>query len=402
MERRVEIVVIGAGLAGLAAAFDLQAAGREVLVVEKAATPGGRVATDVVHGFRLDRGFQVLSTAYPQVRRRLDLDALRAVPLTAGALVRYDGKLRRIGNPLRDLTSAPATVGDHLLPMADLLHLGGYSARTAGPLRRMASEDVSADDAFRTARLNGAASQRFLRPFLSGVLLEDALSTSRRFVDLVWRTFVRGRSVLPADGMGSIGDQLAGRLTSGTVEFDTPVTTVRADAVETAEGTIRARHVVVATDPATAARWARLTTPTMRSVTTYYHCPPQAPLREATIVLDGERSGPVINSVVLTAAVPGYAPDGRALVSSSVLDDDGDEGRVRRHLAHLYGCPTDDWELVDRVAVDQALPAFLPGSPLSRPATVDGVYVAGDHRATPSIQGALASGTAAARAILAG
>lgn len=389
-------------MAGLVAALDLVAAGLDVVLLESADRVGGRVVTDHVDGFRLDRGFQVLNTSYPQVRRRVDLAALDVRALTPGALVRYDGRLRRIANPLRQPSSVGATLASGLFGPLALVRLGAYSARAGvAPARSLTgAADMTAAEAFARAGLGGPLTERFLVPFLAGVLLEDQLETGRHFVDLAWRSFVRGRSVLPVGGIGALPAQLADRLPPGVLRLATAVTAVRPDRVDTAGDSISARAVVVAADPVTAAGWLGHPTPDMRSVTTFFHATTAAPLDESTIVLDGDRSGPVINSVVLTAALPEYAPTGTDLVSSSVLDSSASETDVRAHLARMYGCATDHWQLVARVAVPRALPAFRPGQPLAAAPLVGGVYVAGDHRATPSTQGAMASGTAIARQVL--
>ncbi len=403
MAQRVDVVVVGAGTAGLVAAIDLCRAGLDVRVVDRAPHCGGRVATDEVDGYRLDRGFQVLNTSYPQVRRRLDLDALDVRALTPGALVRYDGRLRRVANPLRAPLSAPVSVASGVLGPADLVRLAAYSA-TAGfgsPARIQARPDISSAAAFEAAGITSDLVDRLLRPFLAGVLLESELATSRRFVDLVWRSFVRGQSVLPARGIGRIGDQLADQLPAGTTLLNTEVHAVERTSVHTADGTLQARAVVVAADPRSASAWLGTAAPVMRPVVTFYHRAPEPVLGESVIVLDGEAQGPVVNTVELTPAVPDYAPPGCTLVSSSVLDPMVREQDVRRHLDRLYGTSTSRWELVARVQVTEALPALMPGMPLRRPAAVDGLYVAGDHRATPSLQGAMASGTAVARAVVA-
>ncbi|MCW2526598.1 MAG: Flavin containing amine oxidoreductase [Pseudonocardiales bacterium] len=395
-----DVIVVGAGLAGLAAAIDLQAAGFDVQLFERADRPGGRVATDFVDGFRLDRGFQILNTAYPQVRRRLDLDALDVRPLTAGALVRQDGRLRPIGNPLRQPSSIASTLSAHLLSLSELLHLGGYSARVSGPMRSLPTEEITAAEAFDQAHLGGAVMTRFLKPFLTGVLLESELQTSRRYVDLVWRTFVRGQSVLPAAGMGAIALQLAGQLIPGTLRLSTEVTRVDPTSVIAADSTVTARAVLIAADPVVAAGWLSIEPPVMHSVTTYYHSPSESPLDQPTIVLDGSGTSRVINSVVLTEAVAEYAPRGRTLVSSSILGGPVDEAQVRREIGLLYGVDSSDWPLVGVVEVKEATPSFAPGSPIAADPRVGGFYVAGDRRATPSLQGALASGTAVARRLI--
>jgi phytoene dehydrogenase-like protein len=396
-----DVVVVGAGLAGLVAAQDLTAAGLDVLVLDRADRVGGRVVTDQVDGFVVDRGFQVLNTSYPQVRKRIDVDALDAHRLTAGALIRYDGRLRRVGNPLREPTSVPSQVSGHLLSPADLFRLGRYSARAGmrSAAHLQCGRDVSAAQAFREAGLGGAPTERFLGPFLSGVLLDRELVTSRRYVDLIWRSFVRGESVLPAGGMGAIGAQLAQTLPAGVIRLSEPVEKVRGDGIDTVFGSVSARAVVVAADPRVAAELLGRPAPTMRSVSTFYFTTSQPPLTEPTIVLDGERSGPVVNTVVLSAVNPGFAPAGRVLISASSLDVGANEADVRRHLSHLYGTSTADWELVSRVDVPDGLPALMPGEPLHHSATEGDVFVAGDHRTTPSIQGAMSSGAAVARAV---
>ena len=401
MGEQKDVVVVGAGLAGLVAALDLTAAGMDVVVLDRADRVGGRVATDHLDGYVLDRGFQVLNTSYPQVRRRLDLAAMGARRLSAGALVRYDGRLRRIGNPLREPKALPGQLAHHLLSPVDLARLGRYSARAGmrSAAHLSCARDVSAAEAFREAGLGGAPTDRFLAPFLSGVLLEDGLVTTRRYVDLVWRSFVRGESILPADGMGAIGVQLAAALPAGVVRLGQDVSAIRADGVDVSDGPMSARAVVIAADPRTAAGLLGRPAPSMRSVTTFYFSSEESPLDEPTIVLDGERSGPVINTVILTAVNPAFAPPGRALISASALGLDADEADVRRHLAHLYGTSTTSWDLVSRVPVPDALPALEPGQPLNQGSSIGDVFVAGDHRMTPSIQGAMASGTAVARAV---
>lgn len=401
MAEETDVVVVGAGLSGLVAALDLTAAGLNVAVLDRANHVGGRVSTDRVDGFVLDRGFQILNTSYPQVRRRLDLAAMGARRLTAGALVRHDGRLRRIGNPLRQPTSLPGQLTDHLLSPVELARLGRYSARSGLRSAKYltCAKDISAAQAFREAGLGGAPTDRFLAPFLSGVLLEDQLATSRRYVDLVWRSFVRGESVLPAGGMGAIGEQLAAALPTGVVRLGQEVAAVHIGGVDTVGGLINARAVVLASDPRTSAGLLGRPAPCMRSVVTFYFVTDEPPLNEPTIVLDGERSGPVVNTVVLTAVNPDFAPAGQTLISASALRLDADEADVRRHLAHLYGTSTTGWELVSRVAVPDALPALEPGQSLNQDPCVGDVFVAGDHRMTPSIQGAMASGTAVARAV---
>ncbi len=401
----VDTVVVGAGLSGLCAALRLAAAGVEVVVLEAGPAVGGRVATDVVDGFLLDRGFQVYNTAYPESARVLDHDALDLRAFTPGALVRRGDRLHRVADPRRRPLAAPGTLLAPIGSPLDKVRIALLAARDGlSPASRLTSApDLTTYEALRRRGLSDAMIDRFLRPFLAGVFLEGELETSSRFFDLVWRTFVRGAVCVPAGGMRRIPEQLAARLPAGTVHLGVTVTAVRGGEVVTAGGTVRARSVVVATDPVTAsALLPGLAVPRMNTVTTVYHAAPEPPVREPILVLDGEGRSPVVNSLVLTNAAPAYSPDDRALVSTSVLGlDPPDDAMLRRALERLYGVSVGDWETVATVRVPGALPAAPPPLDLRQPVDLGGgLFVAGDHRDSPSIQGAMVSGRRAATAVL--
>jgi protoporphyrinogen oxidase len=264
--------------------------------------------------------------------------------------------------------------------------------------------DVPFAEVLRRWRIDGDPTEHLLRPFLAGVLLEAELTTSSRFVEAVLRTFVRGRVVVPAGGMGSVPALLASRLPEGTITYGAPVAAVRPGAVDLAGGgTLTADAVVVAADPVHAAALIGEAAPRMHAVTTVWHAVETPPTRRPILVLDTEH-GPVTNSVVMSNAAPEYGSGGRALVASSSLGPGPlPDDVLRSTLTRLWGLDTSGWDEVAVTRVPEALPDFPAGSPLRRSERLaDGLFVAGDWRATPSSQGALASGRRAADAVLAG
>ena len=414
----VAVVVVGAGLAGLAAARHLTARGVEVTVLEASDGVGGRVRTDVVDGFRLDRGFQLYNPAYPEGARVLDHEALDLRSFIAGAriVISRSGRrqVERVADPRREpswlVPSLLARIGSPVSTARFGAYAVSRAVRSVESLLR--DPDVTTEEALRRAGADRALMERVLRPFLSGVFLESELTTSRRFLDVVLKSFVRGTPGVPALGMARIPEQLAAGLDIrlGHRVASVSARTVSARTVNVVGGDAhRADAVIVATDPATAAGLiAEISAPAARSVTTWYFRPTCAPEDladgQAVLILDGDHRGPLVNTVVLTHAAPDYAPAGSALISASALgvwDSPEHESAVREHLAWLYGVATHDWELLASYPIPYALPAMPVPFELQRPVrTADGVYVAGDHRDTSSIQGALVSGRRAAQALL--
>lgn len=395
-----DVLVIGAGLAGLACATRLADAGVQVEVAEAAGSVGGRVHTDHVDGFTVDRGFQVFNTAYPEARRVLDLPALMLRPFDRAAEIVHDGRVFRLAEPWREPSTALAPLTAPLGGLRGRLALARYGAAatvlSAGRIKRQ--HDVPALRDLEQHGVAGPPLELLLRPFFAGVLLEDELSTSSRFVRLMTRMFARGEAAVPAGGMQQIPEQLAARLPAGALRLHTPVAAV-ADA--------RARAVVVATDGDAAAALlpGRVQAPTWKGVRTVYHATAHPPSDHATLRLAGPGS-PILNSVVLSAAAPTYAPAGQALVATSVLTGAGhappDDAALRGLLARLWLCSTSDWQTVAVRDVPRALPGMPAPHPFRRPVRLgDGLYVCGDHRDTSSIQGALVSGRRAADAVLA-
>ncbi len=402
-----DVVVVGGGLAGLAAARRLHRAGVPWRLLEASDRLGGRVATDCVDGFLLDRGFQVLNTAYPRLAGLVDVGALGMGWFTPGVLVRRGDRLERLVNPLREPAGAPATLTAGIGTLTDRLRFGalaaGYATLPVG--RLLNTPETSAEKALRRAGLSDTIIEELLRPFLSGVLLDRELATSSHVLAVIMRSFARGRIGLPADGMAALPRALAAPLPAELIDLNTPVTEVAPGRVRTPSGEITCRAVVVAVDPPAAATLLPgLDRVRMHAYTTYYHRTDTAPLDEPILLLDGDRRETIANTVVVSRAAPTYAPDGQHLVATSVVGPQTPpEPVIRRELDRLYGRSTADWTHLTTITVPDALPAAPPPQGrLRKPVALgDGLYVAGDHRDSPSIQGALASGWRTVGAVIA-
>jgi phytoene dehydrogenase-like protein len=409
-----DVIIVGAGLAGLACALELQDRGARPLILEASDGVGGRVRTDEHEGFLLDRGFQVLLEAYPECRRLLDYEALRLRPFFPGALIRIGDGFTRFSDPYRRPQDALATLASPVGTFSDKLKVtslrrevlrGDPHALLAGPDRTIL-EDLRAMG-FSTGMIRG-----FFRPFFGGVLLNPQLSDSSRIFRYIFRMFSQGEISLPGKGMGEIPAQLASRLPKGTIRLGRSVSSVKAGGVTLLDGEeMRADAVVVATEGPEAARLLRvIPKPSSKGATSLYFDVPVPPVAGPVLVLNGTGTGPVNNLAVLSEINPACAPPGRHLLSASCMGipDLSDDELTRAVLAQMkgwFGGQVEGWRHLRTYRIPHAQPGQDPGvlEPAERGVRVsDGLFVCGDHRETASLQGALHSGRRAAEAVMAG
>jgi len=408
-----DVVVVGAGLAGLCCARRLAEAGADALVLEASDGVGGRVRTDTVDGFLLDRGFQVLLTAYPEARRVLDFAALDLRPFYPGALVHTGGRFHKVADPWRHPFDAVGALFSPVGTIADKARIASLRHHvTAGTWDELAERpERTTLEALRRAGLSNAIIGRFFRPFIGGVLVGRDLGASSRMFEFVFRAFSLGDTCLPARGMGAIPDQLRAALPAEAVRVGARVERVEEGSVVLSAGErVAARAVVVATEGPEAARLAGLTrVPAGRGLSCLYFAADRAPVREPILVLDGDGEGPVNNVVVHSAVAPTYAPPGAALLSATVLGraeprDATLEAGVRAQLGRWFGDGVRRWRHLRTYHIpfaqpDQAPPALTPWRRDVR--VRPGLYICGDHVDNASINGAMESGRRAADAVLA-
>jgi len=289
----------------------------------------------------------------------------------------------------------------------DQARLGAALARLASmPVERLLSRpELPAGQALAARGVPARAVDGFLRPLLAALLCDPELTTSSRCADLALRAFAGGRLCLPEGGAETLPELLARTLPPGTVHTGVRVTSVSTNSVTTAEhGVIRCRAVLLATDARAAAELLPgLRVPDFHQLTVVHHTTDEPPRTGASLLLDSDRGGPVSHTAVISEVDPTRAPQGRALVSSTVLGPPPPDldTAVRTHLARLYGTSTHRWETLAVHHTPEAVPAMRPPHDLRRPVRLlAGLYVCGDHRDTSTVQGALHSAHRAATAIL--
>jgi phytoene dehydrogenase-like protein len=409
-----DVIIIGAGLAGLAAAKHCVAAGLTPLVLEAGAEVGGRLATDRVDGFLLDRGFQVLLDSYPEARRVLDLDALQLGRFASGALVWRGNGFGRVADPWRAPAAGLQSLVSGVFTPSDAWRMLRLRADAILALESLATApaDQTAARALHERGFSDRSIEGFFRPFFGGVFLDAQLTAPATWFNFLFGMFATGNACLPAGGMQAIPRQLAAALPPGSVRTESRVRALRRGAVELASGeTLSARAIILATD----ARHAAVLlpgsrTPAWSGCATLYYAATSSPVDGSLLVLDGEgRRGPVNHVCVPSDVSASYAPPGQALISATVVGQAGPDDALldrdaRAQLTRWFGVSVvNGWRLLRVQRVPYSLPRVVP-----RPDQVhdavrlgEGLYGCGDYLDTPSINGALRSGRRAAEAVVA-
>ncbi len=427
------IIVVGAGLSGLVAAQVLQQHGNDVHVLENLDRVGGRIRTDLVDGFLLDHGFQVFLTAYEQASKTLDCDKLQLGSFESGALIYFSGKLHRVADPWRSpqhiLATALASVGS----IWDKLRIASFRRRVlqSSDQQLLKAKQTTAIEALRQEGFSEMIITRFFRPFFGGIFLEQDLKTASGRMDFVFRNFSRGTAALPQGGMQAIPIQLANRLRPGTIHFNKTVTAIEsvessrerscATSVVLSDGSkLNCDTVIVATEQPAANKLLGVDGEVVaksQSTTCLYFAVTDPPIREATLVLNGELEGPINNLCFPSFAQPSYAPLGQHLASVSIHGDflaapqevlDATIGQLRK----WFGPDVDRWRFLRSYRITHALPSqsleTLASSSNNQDSNCNtglvrpGVYRCGDYCESASIEGAIRSGIAVAEEVLAG
>ncbi len=405
----MDVIIIGAGVSGLVCARRLSDRGVACQVLEASDEVGGRVRTDEVDGFLLDRGFQVFLTAYPEAQAVLDYQRLRLHRFAPGALIRWGGRFHRLEDPWRNPRHILATALSPAATLSDKLRIAGFRAHTTrGSLEDLYNRpEQTTIELLRERGFSDVVIRRFFRPFLGGVFLDPDLQTSSRLCEFVFRMFSLGDATLPSAGMGAIPRQLASQLPAGAVRLNCRVDRFEGHDVILASGErLSSRIVVVATEAPLARQLLGDHYPADgRGVTCLYFAADQPPVREPTLVLNGEGEGPINNLCVPSQVTASYAPPGQSLISVTVLGADHAADvlmeRVQRQLQDWYGPAVAAWRHLRSNVIKYALPQQSPPAlkPVAKSANVrDGVVMCGDHCDTASINGAMASGRRAADA----
>ncbi|WP_159466758.1 NAD(P)/FAD-dependent oxidoreductase [Dyadobacter sp. 3J3] len=411
MKHNTDVIIIGAGLAGLTAAKVLKAAGKSVKILEASDQVGGRVRTEEIDGFLLDRGFQVLLTAYPETQRFLDYDALDLRKFDPGALILNKNGMTKIGDPLRQPSALISTLLSPAGTLGDKMRMLGLKIKLA---RKSIADIFSEEQTTTLAYLKneGFSDQileSFFKPFMTGIFLEDKLSTSSRMFEFVFKMFSEGDAAIPAKGMGMIPLQLARDLSSDEIVFNQKVTEIDGNNVKTLAGSVhQATAVLIATDQLHLPEPFQKEVKSYHSVTNMYFTSDSKPFTDPLIALN-TLSGKLVNNIAMMNQIsPSYSKNGDTLISLSLVGDHSCIERTKLQsnvISEMQNWFPEamHWKHLKTYHISYALPDddYVTNEPDNQMMKLNPhCFVCGDYLMNGSINAAMKSGRLAAEALI--
>jgi phytoene dehydrogenase-like protein len=403
------VIIIGAGIAGLTCAKYLKDRGIQSLILEASDGVGGRVKTDVHEGFLLDRGFQILLTAYPEAQRLLNYQTLDLQAFKSGAIIRdiQNNDFSIMANPFKEpskiwssLTSNVGTLADKMRILRLILETGNVQEEV------FENKSISTIEYLRNYGFSDNMIQQFFRPFFGGVFLENELSTSANFFKYIFGKFYEGDAAIPAKGIEQIAKQIEKLLYIGTVKLNTKVVRIDGNRVYLDNGDrLFGEKIVLATDGFQADKLlGKIAERKFNATTCTYFSANHSPLKEQMLVLNPNRSSMVHNLCVPSDIAPAYAPDGKSLISVStqgfnLYDEHELAKNIKRELTTWYGNQVQDWQYLKTYHIPQALPNFDQSHIDNSLKISDILYQCGDATAYPSLNAAMATGRKVAEMI---
>ena len=406
------ITIIGAGISGLTAAVYLHQKGYKVQILEASDRAGGRIKTDVIDGFRLDRGFQVLLTEYPETKALLDYKKLNLKRFLPGATVLYDGGQFEIADPFRRPTATFATLFAPVGSLKDKINTFFLKNKLV---------NISIPNLFKQPEIETIAQlkkdgfspkmmERFYKPFFSGIFLENDLKTSSNMFDFVMKMFSEGDAAIPELGMEEIPKQLVAMLPENSIQSNVKVSAIENNKIICKDGTtLDADKIIIATEAiGLASNYISKTKQNFHQVTNVYFEAKIAPTKKAVVVLNASTDKKWANNLTVLSNISNqYAPTGKVLISISyngipAIDDATLAENMKNELKQWYGNQVSAWKMLKTYRINYALPNQEKVSNEVDNSEIkinDNLFICGDHLLNGSINAAMKSGRIVAELI---
>lgn len=402
-------VIIGGGISGLTCAKYLNDKGMSFVIVEGSDALGGRVRTDIVEGFRLDRGFQMLLTNYTEARKILNYSNLDLNYFESGALIKANKGFTKLENPFKGKGTFFSMAFSPIGSWNDRLKIKKFAKYVSD----MPDEELFGMDDTETIKFlkkygwSKEIIHQFFRPFFSSVFLDNELHTSSNLFHFTFKQFFKGEMALPAEGMQAIPEQISDLISKEKIRLNTPVKGIENNQVFLDNGEVLTTdRIVIATDPHTASGLLGedKSYEYQLSTCTYFSAE-YSPLKgQKFLTLNPDQKGVVHNLYVPTDIAPAYGATGKTLISVSThglekIDERNHTNRIKRELYDWFGAQVNVWKHLRTYHIPEAIVKFPAGTKKQELKLDENLYRCGDYLAYPSLNAAMQTGREVAEMI---
>ena len=395
-------IVVGAGISGLSCALELEKNGYHVQILEKENHPGGRVHSDVINGYILNRGFQVLQTGYPETKRLLDYEKLELCNLDPEVWIMNNNKIKKLYDPIQNPSNLLKAAFSNVGTFQDKLRLLQLRQSTTS---RSTNKIFQENETTSLEQINNygfseSIINEFFKPLFGGAFLDNELDTTSRMFNFVYKIFSIAPIAIPKYGMKSIPEQLEAKLES-KISFNTNVVKLDNKNVFLENETLSADAIVLAANHDSAKKLIpSIEEIHWNSTSCYYFVADSPPFSSKVVLLNGNNRGEINNVFVPTNISKAYSPNNKSIISVSTIGLNNNESEIRNELNNWFGNQTEDWKLLHTYHIEQALPRMSVPS-VSHSQYVNGIHMCGDYLTSSSIHGSMHSGRMTANQIIA-
>jgi len=394
-------IVVGAGISGLSCALELEKNGYQVQILEKENHPGGRVHSDIVDGYILNRGFQVLQTGYPETKRLLDYKKLELCNLDSEVWIMNNNKIKKLYDPIQNPSSILKAAFSNVGTFWDKLHLlqlrQSTTSRSTDTIFQ--ENEITSLEQIKNYGFSDSIINEFFKPLFGGAFLDSKLDTTSRMFKFVYKIFSIAPIAIPKYGMKSIPEQLEAKLES-KISFNTNVIKLNNKNAFLENETLSADVIILAANHNS----ARQLIPSIEeiswnSTSCYYFIADSPPFSSKVVLLNGNNHGEINNVFVPTNISKSYSPNNKSIISVSTIGLNNSETEIRNELKNWFGNQTENWKLLHTYHIEQALPRMSVPS-ISHSQYINGIHMCGDYLTSSSIHGSMYSGRMTAKQII--
>jgi hypothetical protein len=403
VNKKTDIVIIGAGIAGLACAMKLKKNNRNFIIIEQSDRVGGRVGSIKENEYIFDLGFQVYNTEYYETNSLLNLKELKLKVFKPGASIYNGRRFEILSDPFRDPSTILETFFSGMTTFKDKIKILTLKrALSSYCISEDQSEDMTTLKYLELYGFSNKIINGFFKPFFSGIFLENQLETSSKFFKNVFSNFNKGYAAVPVNGMQAIPDQMVKNLNPHNLLLGNKVIEAKNPEKIVLENNeiIEAKYMVLTGGSNSLVNNHIVE---FNSVRTFYFSS-RVKVKHPKYINLFPYDSLINNIAILSSVAENYSPEGNTLFSITIIESDLSKSElidiIQDKLSTYYGDEKSNYIFMKEINIKQATIKQKTGYFDLKIEDKKNILFAGDYTTYGSIEGAVVSGIKTAEKLI--